>query len=84
MPGLPTGGIATSGLTMKGGTQCLDFSDIFTAAQAARLWGLDESTVKKACEQKRLIYGEECKKSGRPWIVTRAGMERLYGPQKVT
>nr|WP_302521003.1 helix-turn-helix domain-containing protein [uncultured Allisonella sp.] len=25
---------------------------------------------------------EECRKSGRDWLVTKQGMERLYGPEK--
>ena len=53
--------------------------DVFTAAEAAALWGLDESTVKKACLQGRFRH-YEAKKSGWPWLVTRQGMERLYGP----
>ncbi|SHN84733.1 helix-turn-helix domain-containing protein [Desulfitobacterium chlororespirans] len=52
--------------------------DVFTAAEAAALWGLDESTVKKACLQGRFRH-YEAKKSGWPWLVTRQGMERLYG-----
>lgn len=59
-----------------------DLKDIHAAAEAARLWGLDRDTVKKACREKRLIEGTECKKSGGTWIVTREGMERLYGQQK--
>ncbi|WP_018305491.1 helix-turn-helix domain-containing protein [Desulfitobacterium hafniense] len=52
--------------------------DVFSATEAAALWGLDESTVKKACLQGR-FHHYEAKKSGWPWLVTRQGMERLYG-----
>jgi hypothetical protein len=57
-----------------------DLNDIFSAAEAARLWGLEETTVKKACQAGRFLPDEYVKK-GRDWLVTREGMERLYGPQ---
>ena len=50
--------------------------NVFTASDAATLWGLEKSTVKKAC-QNGLIT--ECKKSGRPWLVTRSAMDLKYG-----
>ena len=30
----------------------------------------------------RFKEGEEFRKSGRTWLITKAGMERLYGPEK--
>jgi hypothetical protein len=61
-------------------------NEVFTAAEAALLWGLSETTVKKSCQQGRLILGAEARKSPPKdrgvWLVTRAGMERLYGPRK--
>ena len=56
------------------------FEDLLTAVEAAELWGLEESTVKKACQQGR-FEPHEARKMGRVWLVTREGMERLYGPQ---
>ena len=55
-----------------------DITDTMTAAEAAIVWGLDRSTVKKACQQGRFTT-EECRKSGKNWIVTTDGMERVYG-----
>lgn len=55
----------------------MTIKDIFTASEAARLWQLDESTVKKACQQGRFTE-DEARKSGGTWIVTRDGMERVY------
>lgn len=55
-----------------------------TATEAAEKWNLEESTVKKACQQKR-FHPWEARKSGKspkaPWLVTITGMERLYGPR---
>lgn len=53
--------------------------NVYTAAEAAQLWGLDASTVKRAAQQGRFTQ-DECKKSAGTWIVTKSGMERLYGP----
>jgi len=58
-----------------------EWDDIITSAEAARLWRVDESTVKKACQAGRFLPEEFCKK-GRDWLVTREGMERLYGERK--
>lgn len=60
--------------------------DVMTAPEAAERWGLSKDTVKVAClGQKgyppRFKKGE-FRKSGRAWLVTRQGMERLYGKEK--
>jgi hypothetical protein len=52
---------------------------VFTAPEAAELWGLDPSTVKKSCQQGRFTQ-QEARKSGGVWLVTHEGMERVYGP----
>ena len=59
-----------------------DLGDILTSAEAAHLWRLNRDTVKRACRENRLIHGVECRKSNGTWLVTRKGMERLYGDQK--
>lgn len=58
--------------------------DVFTTKEAADLWGKSPTSVKQLCtgvqgRPPRLIEGIECKKSGGTWLVTRQGMERLYG-----
>ena len=52
-------------------------NEVLTASEAATLWGLDASTVKRACQQGRI----EARKSGKVWLVTFVEMERVYGPQ---
>lgn len=47
-----------------------------TSPEAARLWGLHPDSLKKACQQGRI----SARKSSGTWLVTRTGMERLYGP----
>jgi len=51
---------------------------VFTATEAAQLWGLDASTVKRACQKGRL----ECRKSAGTWLVTKESMKKAYGDQK--
>lgn len=60
--------------------------EVMTTSEAAELWGLSIETVKKACQGQRGLpprfQTDEFRKSGRTWLVTRAGMERLYGLAK--
>jgi len=67
----------------------MTINDVFTAPEAAALWGLEKNTVKQACVdsakgvRKNPFLPGEYRKSGRIWLITRAGMERVYGPQKI-
>lgn len=54
--------------------------NVLTAAEAEREWNLKSSTVRAACLHKR-FNRKETRRSGRDWLVTVAGMERLYGPR---
>lgn len=47
-------------------------------SEAAELYGVDQSTINKALHN-RFIPEKECRRSGRNWLVTRAGMERVFG-----
>jgi DNA-directed RNA polymerase specialized sigma24 family protein len=50
-------------------------NEVLTAAEAAELYKLDTTTIKKACQQGRLI----CRKAKGTWLVTRKEMEEKYG-----
>lgn len=58
--------------------------EVMTAAEAAAKWGLNARTIQQSCTGYKgappRFTAEECRKAGRIWLVTRAGMERLYGP----
>ncbi len=60
--------------------------EVMTTPEASERWGVSIETVKKSCQgQKGLpprFKDGEFRKSGRTWLVTRAGMERLYGEEK--
>lgn len=59
---------------------------VLTVNEAAELYGVSQDTIKSACAGQHgfppRFTPDECRKSGRYWLVTRAGMERLYGPAK--
>lgn len=59
-------------------------NEVMTAAEAAEKWGKAPITVQQACSGYKgaasRFTPEEARKAGRIWLVTRAGMERLYGP----
>ena len=62
-------------------------NDIMTTQEAAERWGLTPGSVKHLCTgigkvKPRLLEGKECRKSGGVWIITREGMERLYGKEQ--
>lgn len=58
------------------------FDDIMTIAEASERFGRAASTLKQACLSGRLVVGEECRKSGGVLLVTKQGMERLYGKEQ--
>lgn len=58
--------------------------DVMTTLEAGERWGVTPNSLKQNC-QGRVKNGfkeNEFRKSGRTWLVTRAGMERLYGKEK--
>lgn len=58
----------------------MKLSDVYSTTEAAEIWGIDKSTVRRAIMQGRLIEGDDCRKSG-PWVwlVTNQAMERVFG-----
>ena len=58
---------------------------VMTFPEACKRWNLGESTLRKAARSGRFLENE-ARKSEKTWLVTRAGMERLYGkePEKTS
>lgn len=60
--------------------------DVMTTQEAAKRWGLAIDYIKQLCTGQKgnppRLTTEECRKSGKMWLVTRAGMERLYGKEQ--
>lgn len=58
-------------------------AEVLTVAEAAEQWGLSRITLQQACNgydgrPPRLLPGET-RKAGGTWLITRAGMERVFG-----
>ena len=60
--------------------------EVMTTKEAAARWGKEHSSVKHLCTgvqgRPPRLTDEECRKSGGTWLITRAGMERVYGEEK--
>ena len=56
------------------------FEGLLSFKEATDLWGLNESTLRKAISYRKLVPGLDAQKYGKQWVVTRAAMEREYGP----
>lgn len=63
----------------------MKFEDVMTAAEAAERWKISPVTVKQACSGQRntppRFTSSECRKAKGTWLVSRQGMERLYGEE---
>ena len=53
-----------------------------SVSDAAALWHLDTSTIRRAIKDGRLVQDLDCYKLGKQWTVTKAAMTRLYGTPK--
>lgn len=58
------------------------FDDLYALSDAARLWEKDDSTLRRAILNGKLLEGKDCKKFGKQWVVTKAAMIREYGEPK--
>ncbi len=55
------------------------FDGLMSFSDASELWGLSESTLRKAISYGKLTAGVDARKYGKQWIVTREAMLREYG-----
>lgn len=55
------------------------FDGLMSFADASNLWGLSESTLRKAIAYGKIVSGVDARKYGKQWIITREAMEREYG-----
>ena len=58
------------------------FDGLMSFADATQLWGLNESTLRKAITYGKLINGVDVCKFGKQWVVSVAAMKREYGEAK--
>ena len=55
------------------------FDGLMSFADASELWGLSESTLRKAVSYGKIVPGVDARKFGKQWVVTREAMDREYG-----
>ena len=58
------------------------FDNLIAFTDATQLWGLNESTLRKAISYGKLINGVDACKFGKQWVISRKAMEREYGATK--
>ena len=63
----------------NGVTEETPFDGLISFADASELWGLSESTLRKAISYGKLVSGVDARKYGKQWGVTEAAMRREYG-----
>lgn len=56
-----------------------EFDGLMSFADASELWGLSESTLRKAVSYGKIVAGVDARKFGKQWIVTYGAMVREYG-----
>ena len=55
------------------------FDNLMAFSDATELWGLNESTLRKAISYGKLINGVDVCKYGKQWVVSIDAMKREYG-----
>ena len=63
-----------------------ELDDVMTTQEAAERWNVTADSLKQNCRGrvKNGFLEGEFRKSGKMWLVTRQGMERLYGKEEYT
>ncbi len=58
------------------------FDGLMAFTDATQLWGLNESTLRKAISYGKLVDGVDACKYGRQWVISVEAMKREYGLPK--
>ncbi len=74
--------ISCDELFENGKTIKTPFDGLMAFSDATLIWGLNESTLRKAISYGKLINGIDVCKYGKQWVVSIKAMEREYGIPK--
>ena len=58
------------------------FDGLMAFSDATQLWGLNESTLRKAIVYRKLVNGIDVCKYGKQWVISMDAMKREYGQPK--
>ena len=70
-------------LFFEGKTVESPFDGLIAFTEACQMWGLNESTLRKAVSYGKLVDGIDVCKFGKQWVVTIKAMEREYGQRVI-
>ena len=59
------------------------FDGLMAFSDATQLWGLNESTLRKAITYGKLVNGVDVCKYGKQWVISSDAMVREYGQPKM-
>ncbi len=76
--------IACDELFYNGETIQTPFDGLIAFSDATQLWGLNESTLRKAIAYGKLINGVDVCKFGKQWVISSDAMKREYGEPKAS
>lgn len=74
--------IACDELFFNGETVKTPFDGLIAFSDATLIWGLNESTLRKAISYGKLINGQDVCKFGKQWVISAEAMRREYGAPK--
>ena len=74
--------IAADELFFNGETVKTPFDGLIAFSDATLIWGLNESTLRKAISYGKLINGQDVCKFGKQWVISAEAMRREYGTPK--
>ena len=74
--------IACDELFFNGETVKTPFDGLIAYSDATLIWGLNESTLRKAISYGKLINGQDVCKFGKQWVISAEAMRREYGTPK--
>lgn len=59
------------------------FDGLYTFGEAAKIYGLDDSCLRKRVARGKFVIGEDVKKMGATWIITEQALVRNFGVDKL-
>ena len=71
--------ISSDELFENGKRKVTPFDDLMAFSDATDIWGLNESTLRKAIQYGKFIDGIDVCKFGKQWVISISAMKREYG-----
>ena len=59
------------------------FEGLYTFGEAAKIYGLDDSCLRKRVARGKFVIGEDVKNMGATWIITEQALVSSFGVEKL-